>query len=137
MKLWKAKFCPVPNSCKMTIGINQKNYKGQTNEKILRLFMIKVACRDKTNTTWTVKNTTSFYYFSKKIKTNTLQGHKSYIKIFELEIQSTLAISNMCYLEFRTISNFFLGPFSIYGLLPYKISRYLEVRYLELFSISN
>ena len=31
------------------------------------------------------KNTTSFYYFSKKFKGNTLQGHKRYIKIFELE----------------------------------------------------
>ena len=41
----------------------------------------KVACRIKTNTTWTTKNTTSFHYFSEKIKTNTLQGHKRYVKI--------------------------------------------------------
>ena len=38
----------------------------------------------------------------------------------------------MRYLEFRAISNFIPGPFSIYGLLPYKMSRYLELRYLEL-----
>ena len=43
----------------------------------------------------------------------------------------------MRYLEFRAISNFFPGPFSIYGLLPNKMSRYLELRYLELFAISN
>ena len=49
---------------------------------------IKVACRVKTCTTWTTKNTTSFHYFSKKIKTNTLQGHKRYIKLFELEINN-------------------------------------------------
>ena len=35
------------------------------------------------------------------------------------------------------ISNFFPGPFSIYALLHYKVSRYLELRYLELFAISN
>ena len=43
-----------------------------------------------------------------------------------------MAISNVRYLEFRGISNFFLGPFSIYGLLSYKMSRYLEFRYLEI-----
>ena len=43
----------------------------------------------------------------------------------------------MGYLEFRDISYFFLSPFSIYGLLPYKMSRYLELRCLELFAISN
>ena len=43
-------------------------------------------------------------------------------------LQSTLAISNMGYLEFHALSN---------GLLPYKMSRYLELRYLELFAISN
>ena len=48
--------------------------------------------------------------------------------------QSTMAISNVRYLEFRGISNFFLGPFSIYGLLSYKMSRYLEFRYLEIIS---
>ena len=48
----------------------------------------KVACRVKINTTWTAKNTVSFNYFSKKFKTNALQGHKSYIKIFELEINN-------------------------------------------------
>ena len=42
------------------------------------------------------------------------------------------AISNVRYLDFRGISNFFLGPFSIYGLLSYKMSRYLEFRYLEI-----
>ena len=31
----------------------------------------------------------------------------------------------------------FPGPFSIYGLLPYKMSCYVEIRYLELFTISN
>ena len=45
----------------------------------------------------------------------------------ELNIQSTLAISNMRYLEFCAISNFFPGLFSIYGLLPYKMSAYLEL----------
>ena len=43
----------------------------------------------------------------------------------------------MGYLKFRAISNFFPGPFSIYSLLPCKMSRYLELRYLELFAISN
>ena len=43
----------------------------------------------------------------------------------------------MRYLEFRAMSNFFPGPFSIYALLLYKVSRYLELRYLELFAISN
>ena len=41
------------------------------------------------------------------------------------------------YLEHRAISNFLPGPFSIYSLRPYKNSRYLEPRYLELFAISN
>ena len=31
----------------------------------------------------------------------------------------------------------FPRPFSISTLLPYKMSRYLELRYLELFAISN
>ena len=44
---------------------------------------VKVACTVKTNTTWTTKNTT--YH---KSKTDTLEGHKSYIKIFELEINN-------------------------------------------------
>ena len=47
----------------------------------------KVACRVKINTTLTTKDT-SFHYFSKKFKTNTLQCHKMYIKIFELEINN-------------------------------------------------
>ena len=47
-------------------------------------------------------------------------------------VQSTLTISNMGYLEFRAISNFFPGPFSIYGLRSYKISRYPDLRYFEL-----
>ena len=47
-------------------------------------------------------------------------------------MQSTLAISNMHYLEFCAISNIFPGPFSIYGLLPSKMSRYLELCYLKL-----
>ena len=34
------------------------------------------------------KNTTSSHYFSQKFKTNTLQGHKRYMKIFELEINN-------------------------------------------------
>ena len=54
----------------------------------LKFPCFKVACRVKTNTTWTTKNTISFHYFSKKIKTNTLQGHKKYIKLFELEINN-------------------------------------------------
>ena len=52
------------------------------------LRVLKVASRVKTNRTWTIKNTTSFHYFSKKFKTNTLQGHKRYIKLFELEINN-------------------------------------------------
>ena len=52
------------------------------------VLLIKVTCRVKTNTTWTTKNTTCFHYFSKKFKTNTLQGRKKYIKIFELEINN-------------------------------------------------
>ena len=47
---------------------------------------VKVACKVKTNATWTTKNTTSSHYFSEQFKTNTLQGHKRYMKIFELEI---------------------------------------------------
>ena len=43
----------------------------------------------------------------------------------------------MRYLEFRAVSNFFPRPFSIYGLLPYKMSRYLELHYLELSAILN
>ena len=50
--------------------------------------LLKVACRIKINTTWTTKSTTSFYYFSKKFKSNDLQGHKRYIKIFESEINN-------------------------------------------------
>ena len=34
------------------------------------------------------QKTTSCHYFSKKIKTKTLQGYKSYIKLFELEINN-------------------------------------------------
>ena len=52
------------------------------------LYTLKVACRVKTNTAWTTKNTTSSNYFSKKFKTNTLKGHKRYIKISELEINN-------------------------------------------------
>ena len=43
----------------------------------------------------------------------------------------------MRYLKFRAISNFFPGLFSIYDLLPYKTSCYLELGFLELFAISN
>ena len=49
---------------------------------------IKVACRVKTNTTRTTKNTTSSHYFSEIFKTNTLQGHKRGMKIFVLEINN-------------------------------------------------
>ena len=56
---------------------------------------------------------------------------------FIIWLQSTFPISNMHYLKFRAIWNFFSGPFSIYGLLPYKMSRYLELWYLELFAIRN
>ena len=48
----------------------------------------KVACRVKTNTTGAKKNTTLSHYFSEKFKTNTLQGHKRYMKIFEFEINN-------------------------------------------------
>ena len=47
-----------------------------------------MACRVKTDTTGTTKNTTSSDYFSKKFKANTLQGRKRYMKIFELEINN-------------------------------------------------
>ena len=72
----------------------QKSLFGETNQDSTfsqtrkNSKMFKVACRVKTNTTWTTKNTISFHYFSKKIKTNTLQGHKKYIKLFELEINN-------------------------------------------------
>ena len=56
-------------------------------------------------------------YFSKDIVTLAIQT----------PIQYSPAISN-----FALSSNFFPGPFSIYPLLPYKVSRYLELRYLEL-----
>ena len=59
-----------------------------------RSFNFKLACRIKTNTTWTPKNTTSFHYFSQKIKSNTLQGRRKYIKIFELKY--IIAYSNFC-----------------------------------------
>ena len=49
-----------------------------------------VGPRVKANTTWTTKNTTSPHYFSKKFKTNTLQGHKRWMKIFGLEINNLL-----------------------------------------------
>ena len=58
-------------------------------------------------------------------------------KLVRYEAKSTLAISIMHYLKLRAISNFFPVSFSIYGLLPYKMSRCLELRYLELFAISN
>ena len=45
----------------------------------------KLACRVKSNTTLTTKNTASFHYFSKKNKANTLQDPKRYVQIFELE----------------------------------------------------
>ena len=61
--------------------------KGLTGQQISS-HNIKVACRVKINTSSTTKNTTSFHYFSKKFKTNTLQGHKRYIKLFELEINN-------------------------------------------------
>ena len=54
-----------------------------------------------------------------------------------IAIQNNPAISNMRYLKFRAISNLFPGPFSIYASFPYKVSRYLELRYLEIFAISN
>ena len=47
---------------------------------------LKVGFRVKANTTGTIRNTISFHYFSKGFKTNTLQVHKRYIKISELEI---------------------------------------------------
>ena len=53
-----------------------------------RACYVKVACRVKTNTTWTTENASSSHYFSKEFKTNTLQCHKRYIKIFELEINN-------------------------------------------------
>ena len=34
------------------------------------------------------KKQNSFHYFSEKFKTNTLQRHKRYMKIFELEINN-------------------------------------------------
>ena len=34
------------------------------------------------------KNAISSHYFSKKFKTNTLQGHKRYMEIFEFEINN-------------------------------------------------
>ena len=40
-------------------------------------------------------------------------------------------------LEHFSISNISSGPFSIYGQTPYKLARYLELRYLELFATSD
>ena len=71
-----------------------------------------------------------------KVKISLLELEKDFIELKDRkvkikreteELQSTLAISNMRYLEFRAISNFFPSPFSIYGLLPHKMSRYLEL----------
>ena len=47
------------------------------------------------------------------------------------ELQWIPAITNTRYLELSALSNFLFGPFSIYSLFPYKMSRYLELRYLE------
>ena len=58
------------------------NIWGSIHEKV------KVACRVKTNTNRTTKNGTSSHYFSKKFKTNPLQGHKRYMEIFELDINN-------------------------------------------------
>ena len=66
---------------------------------------------------------------------NRVESVKQYVTY--LNLQSSLAISSIRYLKFRAISKFFPGPFSIYDLLPYKMSRYLELHYLELFAISN
>ena len=49
-----------------------------------------------------------------------------------LNLQSTLAISNICYLEFCAISNFFPDPVSIYGLLIYCWSTDLEIIFWSL-----
>ena len=38
--------------------------------------VLKVACRVKAYTTWTTKSIISSHYFSKKLKTSTLQEHK-------------------------------------------------------------
>ena len=51
-------------------------------------WLIKVACRVKTNTAWTTKNTSSSHCFSKKFKSDTPQGYKRYMKIFELKINN-------------------------------------------------
>ena len=44
-----------------------------------------MACRVKTNTTWQQKTQIPILA---KVKTNTLQGHKRYIKTFEFEINN-------------------------------------------------
>ena len=48
--------------------------------------LLKVACRVKTNITWKQKTQLPFIILAKNIETNTLHGHKRYIKIIELEI---------------------------------------------------
>ena len=47
---------------------------------------IKVTCRVKANTTLATKKITFFHYFSKKVKTNILHGHKRYMKSLGWEI---------------------------------------------------
>ena len=55
-----------------------------------------------------------------------------------VNVQSTLAISDRPFFEHLAILNKSPGHFSsIYGLVPYKLSRYLELRYLEHFAVSN
>ena len=51
-------------------------------------------------------------------------------------LQLNLDIFNINCLEFHAISNFFPGPFRIYGLPTYKISRYLQLFFWSLKSIS-
>ena len=51
-----------------------KQYLAFFNNEWSFISVLKMGCRVKTNTTWTTKNTTSSHYFSKKLKTNTLEN---------------------------------------------------------------
>ena len=69
----------------------QKNVLGDVLLSILHhLFLSgkassgKVACRVKTNTTWTTKNRTSSHYFNTEFKISILHGHKRQMKYLGL-----------------------------------------------------
>ena len=109
----------VESRCLQLVCTSSK-FRGSCN---LVLISLKVACSVKTNATWTIKNTTSSHYFSEKLKTNTLQGFKRYIKTFELEIicllkysrkNDVILLKNTSFLELQGLTEliFFLQNFN-------------------------